>query len=113
MTREQFRIVGDEHRTEAFIPLGGPRSAAIVLKIQRWARGEYTAEERAEMERYHAAAAAKQEAEWAANLVRHVQLCESVTHPLLAKLLEAHGPHVYPETGRPGGYACHSCAQYE
>lgn len=109
MTDEQrFRIIGDDPGPETFIPSVSPRGSAMLLDVARRMRGEWTPEERAEMERFRAAAEAKQRAEWAAHLARHTELVGFATHPTVSALVKAHGPHAYPEE-QPLGYECHAC----
>lgn len=106
----EIRIIGDQHMDDtAFIPIRGVHGQAAFAEAQRWMRGEWTPEERAEMERRQAEAAAKRQADWARDLASHEYLLRFATHPTLTLLLEAHAPHAYPADGPIRGYECHAC----
>lgn len=108
---KKWAVVGDAREPEAFIPVT-PRSLAILEDALRRQRGEYTDEERAEMERYAAAEAAKRAAEQKRCLERHAHLLATAPHPIVLSLLIAHYPKAYGEGSDLTGYACHACPTY-
>lgn len=109
MTNPHWRILGDDVELEAFIPCGGPRSEKLLLEVARRMRGEWTPEERAEMQRRQAEDTAKRQAEWTRDLARHEALLMGSNHPTLRLVLDNHGPRPYPPEGQPRGYECHAC----
>jgi hypothetical protein len=108
MSEPNWRVIGDHDTNKAYIPIGSERQRAIFETAMRWRRGEWTPEERAEMDRLRAVAEAKRQAQWLANLTRHVELLKHTDNLTVLTLLQAHSP--VADEASPAGYECRGCA---